>query len=818
MVTAEQIYQTLGGKPKPSGGFMCHCPAHDDSNPSLSVDTGNNGHPVVKCLAGSCSQAAVIDALQSRGCWEGGKPLTDIERAEMEVLRLKREAEKKARQDQAALSAKRVWEACLPARPEHPYLVKKQVTPEGMLGEIDIDDLSKLIGYVPQSNGQPLQGRILVVPVSVDGKASTLEFIDEHGLKTALAGGRKCGGSWSAGDFPEGEGEGVAIGICEGVGTGLSIKEATGYPVVAALSCNNLLAVAKEYRKRYPKADIVILADLGNGQSKAEEAACAINARLVIPDFGSDRPVWATDFNDLAKLKGSEEVKRQVGLARLAGLALATWPKPQPLVNHQGSEPYPIEALPGIIGAAVQEVVGFVQCPSPLAACSALSVISLVAQGLGDVRRASKLEGPSSVYFLALADSGERKTTIDRFFSKPVYQWEAKAAEAAKPLIQEYEAAKEAWTAERNGILTGIKENAKSGKDTTKLKQNLAALEKKKPEPPRFPRVMFGDTTPEALAFSLGKNWPVGGVLSSEAGIVFGGHAMGKDSVMRNLAMLNSLWGGETLTVDRRSVESFTVRGARLTMGLAVQPETIRTFLDSSKGLARGIGFLARFLIAWPTSTQGHRQFKDAPDHWPQLAKFHRRLGVLLDTPLTYNDLGELAPPILDLSPEAKQLWVAFHDDVEKELLPGHDMAEARDVASKGADNAARLAALFLLFEGGFDCKIGPEHMKAAIRIVTWHLYEARRFMGEIALPTEINNASMLDAWLVGYCRRTGVNEVPTSYTLQNGPSCCRRKNNLDAAIKELESAERVRFRQDGKQKVISVNPALLGGGSHGPS
>ena len=38
---------------------------------------------------------------------------------------------------------------------------------------------------------------------------------------------------------------------------------------------------------------------------------------------------------------------------------------------------------------------------------------------------------------------------------------------------------------------------------------------------------------------------------------------------MRNLAMLNQLWDGASLTIDRRTTESFTVRGARLTDGPA---------------------------------------------------------------------------------------------------------------------------------------------------------------------------------------------------------------------------------------------------------
>jgi len=37
-----------------------------------------------------------------------------------------------------------------------------------------------------------------------------------------------------------------------------------------------------------------------------------------------------------------------------------------------------------------------------------------VGQGLVNVRRAGGLEGPASLYFVALADSGERKTSVDK--------------------------------------------------------------------------------------------------------------------------------------------------------------------------------------------------------------------------------------------------------------------------------------------------------------------------------------------------------------------------------------------------------------------
>ncbi|MFA6901297.1 MAG: YfjI family protein, partial [Desulfurivibrionaceae bacterium] len=530
-------------------------------------------------------------------------------------------------------------------------------------------------------------------------------------------------------------------------------------------------------------------------------------ALFTMYDHGGD---FSSAARELSR-QGYGEVsqKSQVSQSQTAN---EEWPEPSPLIAHRQADPYPLDALPGTIGAAVREVVEFVQCPVALGACSALAVVSTVAQGLVDVRRAGKLEGPTSLFLLAIADSGERKSTVDAFFSKPVAQWEAEQAEAAKPDLRKYEANQATWEAKKSGLLAAVKDAAKGGKSTTDLERKVADLEAEKPYPPKVPRLLFGDSTPEALAHRLAHGWPVGGVLSSEAGNVFGGHAMAKESAMRNMALLNSLWGAEPLTIDRRSVPSFTVRGARLTMGLAVQSETVRAFLESSKGLARGIGWLARFLIAWPESTQGGRMFKNPPETWPNLAKFHRRLGTLLDHPLAFNDQGELEPETLELSPEAKEEWVSFHDEVEAELMPGRDMAEAKDVASKAADNAARLAALFHLFENGPGGSIGLDHMKAAASLASWHLYEARRFMGEIALPAEVSHAAKLDAWLIGHCQQNRLVEVSTRGVQQLGPSCTREKRTLDPALEELAESGRVRVVIDGRRKLVRINPALLRG------
>jgi putative DNA primase/helicase len=173
---------------------------------------------------------------------------------------------------------------------------------------------------------------------------------------------------------------------------------------------------------------------------------------------------------------------------------------------------------------------------------------------------------------------------------------------------------------------------------------------------------------------------------------------------------------------------------------------------------------------------------------------------------------GVLSPPILVLSAEAKTAWTAFHDEIEGELATGGELYDVRDMASKSADNAARLAALLQVFEYSMGGAVGLEAINSASRIVAWHLNEARRFFGELALPAEIFNAARLDSWLIEYCRRERTQIVARREVQRCGPNGVRRKLALDEALHELTEAGRVRAADEGGGKEILVNPALIAG------
>lgn len=254
---------------------------------------------------------------------------TEAERQEREQKRKAKEAidranaEKKAKQ--AATKAMKLWKAGIVPTPDFPYLHRKGVQPVDTLREITAEKAAEILGYAPKSDGKPLTGRALVVPVKIDGKLTTAELIDQEGRKAAIAGGLKSGGFWAAQPMPKGDGAGLVLAIGEGVATCLSVRESAGYPVFAALMASALPKVTRALRERYPAALVLVLGDVGNGLKHAEQAGKIRGAALAVPSFTPElikvfqhqhsKP--PTDFNDLHQIAGPEAVRDQLTAALL---------------------------------------------------------------------------------------------------------------------------------------------------------------------------------------------------------------------------------------------------------------------------------------------------------------------------------------------------------------------------------------------------------------------------------------------------------------------------------------------------------------------
>ena len=88
------------------------------------------------------------------------------------------------------------------------------------------------------------------------------------------------------------------------------------------------------------------------------------------------------------------------------------------------------------------------------------------------------------------------------------------------------------------------------------------------------------------------------------------------------------------------------------------------------------------------------------------------------------------------------------------------------------------------------------------------HIFSIFRYIGEIALPTELSDAVRLNDWLIQHCKREHTHCVAKRHAQQYGT--IRDAIRLDAAIVELEALDRIQIRRDGKKISIWLNPGIL--------
>jgi putative DNA primase/helicase len=210
------------------------------------------------------------------------------------------DAEKAARQLQAATKAASIWRDAQPATIDNAYLARKRIA----------------------SYGARLHKGALAIPVRDGATIHSLQFIGTDGEKRFLTDGRIRGCYFSIGTITDAS----AICIVEGFATGATVHEATGFPVAVAFNAGNLEAVALAIRATLPNMPIIVCADddaatSGNpGITKATTAARAVGGKVAIPDFGDARPNDVTDFNDMATHCGLDAVKRAVASAMVPEL------------------------------------------------------------------------------------------------------------------------------------------------------------------------------------------------------------------------------------------------------------------------------------------------------------------------------------------------------------------------------------------------------------------------------------------------------------------------------------------------------------------
>lgn len=459
---------------------------------------------------------------------------------------------------------------------------------------------------------------------------------------------------------------------------------------------------------------------------------------------------------------------------------------------------YPIDALPPLLRDAVRDVQQHTQAPEALIAASALASTAVACQHLANVLLPSiEKICPISLAILTIADSGERKSTVDEYFTKTIREFQHECEKHYQAELRVQQAQEVAWRAEKKVIEKSIEKLFKAGQEIEEAKRKLVDMELTKPEKPKRVKILYSDTTPSALQYGLAENSRSVALWSSEGGSILGGHGA------TNLPLLNSLFSGEAIEIDRRSSESFTIEGARLTINIMSQPHAVKQFFTRNNGAPRESGHLARMLISAPASTQGTRlitSFSPARDMKALNALRQWQMRALQE-----GSHFESPSHLLIFSQEASIVWIEYFNKIEESLNPGGALASIRDFGSKLAEITARLAAIFQLTEEHSSLEIGKENMERAIKISTWHANESKRIFEE-CLDIETNKNKQL---LLKYLSKKHAENnwwVTKTDILQNGPKPIRKAMILDPIIMQMANNYELFIMPHGKTIQISIN------------
>lgn len=462
------------------------------------------------------------------------------------------------------------------------------------------------------------------------------------------------------------------------------------------------------------------------------------------------------------------------------------------LSNH----PFPVHVFPPLIRNAIYEVEQHTQAPQALIAASVLGAISLACQNQIDVCRVNNLRSPVSLFLLTLAESGERKSSVDKILMKPLYQLEGEwfAQYSQERII--WKNNEVAFNLEKKALASKFKSDIRRDKDPSVTRDKLKILLENCPVEPVRLKLMFNDATPAAIKDYLCGAWRSVGIMSDEAGTIFNGYTLNE------LPFINKMWDGSTYSLERKISPERLIQDARVTLSLMVQPSVFKEYIERKGDMAKGIGFFARCLICQPYSTQGQRTITNPVISSEHLPLFHNRLLEIVNNSAIDYKKGERI--CLRFSPEGEQRWITFYNKVESEMGTLGILTNFKDYASKMAENMARIAALLHHFNGD-EGDISFLTTEAAVEISAWYVDEYIKLFSKPQEFTLISSETdELYCWIKDYCYRYVVPYIRKNTILQYGPNKFRNRKKANELLSILYSQNKILAKKQGKTVFIA--------------
>ena len=391
-------------------------------------------------------------------------------------------------------------------------------------------------------------------------------------------------------------------------------------------------------------------------------------------------------------------------------LIVPKWKAPLPF-NEVNLPPFPVKSLPWPLGEWVTAVSQNTETPTDMAAVCALAVLSCTVQGKFVVSPKNHYSEPLNLYFLIVANSGERKSAIVRLMTQPIYQYERKENERRRTLMENEQVKlnslkKQVETLERDG------KNEKA----SKIRVQYRSIEQNQTKPLRL---IADDTTPEAMTSLLANNNGMLSIITTEGGIF--DTLAGRYSNTISIDTVLKAYSGDPIRVDRKGREGEVINNPTLTMLLSAQDNVLAEIMKNEAFKSRGL--TARILYCRPKSKMGTRHFV-TPDIPPDLEIAYQQLvGKLLEIPYPTNGIL----PIINLSPSAQKEVIRFHDWLEPKLVDELEYMESWGAKLLG--NMLRIAGMLHCAKNSnapSETALSSETVQQAIAISKYFLRHAK--------------------------------------------------------------------------------------------
>jgi hypothetical protein len=154
----------------------------------------------------------------------------------------------------------------------------------------------------------------------------------------------------------------------------------------------------------------------------------------------------------------------------------------------------------------------------------------------------------------------------------------------------------------------------------------------------------------------------------------------------------------------------------------------------------------------------------------------------------------------------ARECWISYYNEIAAELGEHGKWGDLTDIAAKSAEQAARLAGVWHIFEGGeAPGEISDTIMVQAVRLARWCLAETRRALGLGEVSPVYADARALIDWA---CHRK-VASFPAREVLRTGPTGLRDPERRDAALDLLVETGHLRLvpRSSDRGITYHLNP-----------